>query len=166
MIDRTGNKFSSNISKSLGVSRKNMNPEFIDKILNEEIKKDEGNPAPGDYHNHFNWQHEVSHSVREKAAPLFSMPGRDSHLNKHLDRMGDLPGPGCHGASMVAPEPKTKVFAPVRSMQRNSHGVSWMEDGRGNDESKRQNINKMQSALTCNGSYSFGRAQDRFNVPT
>ena len=60
----------------------------------------------------------------------------------------------------------TRVFAPVRSMNRNRTGITWMEDGRGNHESKKQNINLMSSTLQAEGSYSFGKAKDRFNNPT
>jgi hypothetical protein len=77
-----------------------MNPEFIDKIITKELKQDDGNPAPGHSHNHFQWMHNQSHSTREKAAPLFSMPPRDDHLALHMAKMGNSPGPGSYGASM------------------------------------------------------------------
>ena len=134
LVDRTGNGFTSNISKSLGVSRKNMNPEFIDKIILKELD-DGGNPAPGHNHNNLEWLHNQSHSTREKAAPLFSMPPRDDHLHLHLAKLGCEPGPGSYGAPMVHAQPKTKHFAPVRSMMKNASGITWMEDGRGNEES-------------------------------
>jgi hypothetical protein len=67
------------------------------------------------------------------------------------------PGPGSHGSRTVSTFSKNaRYWKPIREDV----------DNRGSNEAQRQNVNMMASSLRNAGSYSFGKAKDRFANPT